>query len=158
MPGMSGFNDMYKLMQRQSDSLSDVRGTLSELQQAVRDAKETVATSKDTVNSAQRSTARIEAAIDDLEEPVRALRVSIDKINSVVSHPAVERIPDTVQLVEDAVVPVAEAVQRFNRRCSRLAEVMRRGRQNVLDFRDRALRLRDDSPARGIVDTNSSRT
>ncbi len=147
MPGMSGWTDMTKLMQRQTDSLSDVRGTLAELQRAVRDATETVATSKDTVNSAQRTTARVEAVVDELEEPVRALRASIERVNAVLSHPAVERLPATVQLVEDAVVPVAEALQRFNRSCSRAAEAVRRRRQALVNLRERARQLRLDRRA-----------
>ena len=142
MPGMSGFNDMYKLMQRQTDSLSEVPGTLTELQRAVRGAADTLASSKETVASAQRSTARVEAVVDELEEPVRKLRVSIEKINAILDDPAVERIPATVQLVEDAVVPIALVVARFNRRSAQTAESVRHGARAARSrLRDRAHRL-----------------
>lgn len=157
MPGMPGgprMGDMYKLMQRQTDSLSDVPGTLSELKRAASSAVDTIAASKETVDaakdavdaakdtlhgaketvdaatvtveSAQRSAARIEAAIDQLEEPVLALRASIEALNAILMHPAVQRLPETLELIESAVVPLATGLRGTQDRLSRATRPVRK--------------------------------
>ncbi len=116
-------SDTLKLMRSQTEVLSELPGTIMELQRTVRGlgetlaaAKEAVASSKDAAESAQRTAARVEAALDEIEEPIRALRPGLERLAVALDNPVVDRLPAMLEAIEATVLPISEGVRRMRDR------------------------------------------
>lgn len=112
--------DMLRLMQLQTEVMTELPETIAELTRAVRGLAETVETAKETVASANRVTERLEALLDDLQDPVQGLKPGIERINEVLSAPVIERLPTILESVESTVLPVTESAERLRNRLARL--------------------------------------
>jgi chromosome segregation ATPase len=138
-------NDAFRLVQAQSDLMSDLPGIIAELQASVRSLSETLASSKDTAASAQAVLARLESVLDEIEEPVRAMGPGLQRLSVALDSPVIDRLPATLEAIERTVLPIAARIEHTNERAHAIqARWARRGaalRQHVAQFRSVALRL-----------------
>ncbi len=128
---MPGIGDVTKLMQAQTEMLSELPATVADLQRAVRGLTDALAATRETVASAQRTSARLEEILDEIEEPVRALRPGIERLAVALDDPAIDRIPATIAMIEQIVVPIANGMQRLQAGTARTAERGRRFRARL---------------------------
>jgi ABC-type transporter Mla subunit MlaD len=109
-------NDAFRLVQAQSDLMTDLPAIIAELQESVRSLSETLAYSKDTAASAQRVIARLESVLDDIEEPVRAMRPGLQRLSVALDSPVIDRLPATLETIERTVLPVAARIEQTSER------------------------------------------
>jgi chromosome segregation ATPase len=126
MPRMPGVGDVLKNMQTQTEVLAELPSTIRDLQLAVRGLSEMLAALKDTLASAQRVSTRIDEILDDIEEPVRALRPGIIRLAAALDSPVIDRIPATLEAIEAAVLPVTASAERARARWERARQGVRR--------------------------------
>lgn len=112
VPSMPTPGDLMRIMQLQTELLTELPETLSELTRAVRGLAESVETSKETVAMANRVVERLEALVDDLHDPVRALRPGIERVSEVLDAPVVQRLPEVLEAVESTIMPITRATER----------------------------------------------
>jgi ABC-type transporter Mla subunit MlaD len=122
MPRVPGIGDVAKLMQAQSELLSELPSTVADLQRTVRGLSEALAATRETATSAQRVSARLEEILDEIEEPVRSLRPGIERLAVVLDDPVIDRIPAIIAMIEQIVTPIANGRQRLQSGTARLAE------------------------------------
>jgi ABC-type transporter Mla subunit MlaD len=126
IPRMPRPDDLLQVIRTQSELMMELPATLVELQRTIRDLTETLAALRETVATSQRVSARVESVLDELEEPVRALRPGIARLATVLTDPAIARIPETVTTIESAVGPLATGLGRL---WERSAGLITRGRE-----------------------------
>src|SRR5579875_2402884 len=100
MPMMPGMSETLRAMQAQTEVMTQLPATLGDLQRAVRGVADALAASKETVASAQQVSERLASVLDEIEEPVRALRPGIVRLGEVLNSPVVERIPAVLEAIE----------------------------------------------------------
>ena len=109
-------NDAFRLVQAQSDLMSDLPGIIAELQASVRSMSETLASSKDTATSAQVVLARLKSVLDEIEEPVRAMAPGLQRLSVALDSPVIDRLPATLEAIERTVLPIAARIEHTNER------------------------------------------
>lgn len=114
--------DMMRLMQLQAEVMTELPETLAELTRAVRGLAETVEATKVTVATANRVVDRMEALMDELQDPVHGLRPGIERLSRVLEAPVIERLPAILESVEDTVLPVAQRAERLREQLERLGD------------------------------------
>jgi chromosome segregation ATPase len=134
MPRVPGFNDAIKMMQTQTELLAELPATIAELQRAVRGLGETLNTSRDAAASAARVSSRVEEALDEIEDPIRALRPGLERLAVALDSPVIDRIPATLEAIEATVLPIAAGVEQAR---ERWAAVKERGRRLLAPLRSR---------------------
>nr|WP_246325071.1 hypothetical protein [Petropleomorpha daqingensis] len=103
-------------MQQQTEALAQLPRTLADLQGTVRQLTEATNTAKDTVASAQRTAERLEALVEELEEPVRALKPGLERVGRVLDDPAVDTVPDTLRRIHDDLMPLIHGLRQAQER------------------------------------------
>jgi ABC-type transporter Mla subunit MlaD len=109
-------NDAFRLVQAQSDLMTDLPEIIAELQASVRALSETLASSKDTAATAQLVLARLDSVLDDIEEPLRAMRPGLQRLSVALDSPVIDRLPATLEAIERTVLPIAAQFERTNER------------------------------------------
>ncbi|MGK5115530.1 MULTISPECIES: hypothetical protein [unclassified Geodermatophilus] len=126
MPRIPGLSELITLMQNQTEALSQLPRTMSDLNTAVREliAATTVAT--DTIASAQRTAERLEALVEELEEPVRSLRPGLERVSKVLDDPVIDTVPDTLRRISEDLLPLIHGLRQATTRVSSVAGILRR--------------------------------
>jgi ABC-type transporter Mla subunit MlaD len=106
MPRIPGLTELLTTLQAQTEALSQLPRTLTELNSAVRELIAATSTATSAISSAQRTAERLETLVGELEEPVRALRPGLERVARVLDDPAVETIPDTLRTINDDLMPL----------------------------------------------------
>ena len=125
-PSVPGVPDFVRLLQAQNEVLSQLPNTLKDLNRAVKGLADAVEASKSSFASVQRVSERIDALLDELEDPVRGLRPGLERVTTLLDDPALERIPPMLSTIERAVDPVAAAAERTRARLAAWREARRR--------------------------------
>jgi ABC-type transporter Mla subunit MlaD len=141
-------NDAFRLVQAQSDLLTDLPAIIAELQESVRTLSETLASSKETVTSAHRVIARLESVLDDIEEPVRAMRPGLQRLSVALDSPVIDRLPATLETIERTVVPIAARIEHTSERASAMGARWARRTGPLRQYAAR-VRLAARRPTRG---------
>jgi hypothetical protein len=81
---------------------------------------------RDTIASAQRIAERLESLVDELEEPVRALRPGIERVGKVLDDPAVDTVPDTLRKINEDLMPLIHGLRQAQSRVGSVAGLLRR--------------------------------
>ena len=128
-----GLSDLLTLLQQQTEALAQLPRTLTDLQGTVRQLTEATNTARDTIASAQRTADRLEALVEELEEPVRALRPGLERVGRVLDDPAVDLVPDTLRRIHDDLMPLIHGLRQAQERMGSVTGSMagllrRRGR------------------------------
>ena len=99
--------------------MADLNAAVRELITATRVATETIA-------SAQRTAERLEDLVEELEEPVRALRPGLERVGRVLDDPAIETVPDTLRTVADDLLPLVHGLRQATDRVGSVSGFLRR--------------------------------
>jgi ABC-type transporter Mla subunit MlaD len=121
-----GLSELLALMQQQTEALAQLPRTLTDLQGTVRQLTEATTAAKDTIASAQRTAERLEALVEELEEPVRALRPGLERVGRVLDDPVVDTVPDTLRRINDDLMPLIHGLRQAQNRMGSVAGMLRR--------------------------------
>ena len=133
IPRIPGLSELLSLLQTQTEALSQLPRTLSDLNGTVRELTEATTTARETIESAQRIAERLEDLVEELEEPVRALRPGLERVGRVLDDPAVDTVPDTLRRIHDDLMPLIHGLRQAQTRVGSVTGMLRR-------------RPRDDDP------------
>ncbi|WP_448628231.1 hypothetical protein [Geodermatophilus sp. URMC 64] len=121
-----GLSELLTLMQQQTEALAQLPRTLTDLQGTVRQLTEATTAAKDTIASAQRTAERLEALVEELEEPVRALRPGLERVGRVLDDPVVDTVPETLRRINDDLMPLIHGLRQAQSRMGSVAGMLRR--------------------------------
>ena len=116
MPRIPGLSDLLSLLQTQTEALAQLPQTLSDLQGTVRELTEATTMARETIESAQRIAERLEGMVEELEEPVRALKPGLERVGRVLDDPAVDTVPDTLRHIHDDLMPLIATLRQAQAR------------------------------------------
>ncbi|WP_040339578.1 hypothetical protein [Candidatus Blastococcus massiliensis] len=126
LPRIPGFGELLALLQTQTEALAQLPRTLSELNGTVRELTEATTMAHATIASAQRIAGRLEVLLDELEEPVRALKPGIERVGRVLDDPAVDTVPDTLRRIQEDLVPLVHGLRVAQNRVGSVTGILRR--------------------------------
>jgi ABC-type transporter Mla subunit MlaD len=128
MPRIPGLSDLLSLLQTQTEALAQLPRTLTDLQGTVRELTEATTTARETIESAQRIAERLEILVEELEEPVRALKPGLERVGRVMDDPAVDTIPDTLRHIHDDLMPLIATLRQAQTRVGSVTGLLLRRR------------------------------
>jgi ABC-type transporter Mla subunit MlaD len=126
MPRIPGLGDLLGLLQTQTEALSQLPRTLSDLTGTVRELTQATTMARETIASAQQIAERLQDLVDELEEPVRALRPGLERVGKVLDDPAIDTIPDTLNRIHDDLLPIVHGLRQAQTRVGSVAGILRR--------------------------------
>ena len=126
LPRIPGFSELITLLQTQTEALAQLPRTLSDLNNTVRQLTEATTSARDTIASAQRIAERLESLVDELEEPVRALRPGLERVGRVLDDPAVDTVPETLRQIHDDLMPLISGLRQAQTRVGSVTGLLRR--------------------------------
>jgi ABC-type transporter Mla subunit MlaD len=126
MPRIPGLSELLALLQTQTEALAQLPRTLSDLNGTVRELTAATTSARETIESAQRIAERLEALVDELEEPVRALRPGLERVGKVLDDPAVDTVPDTLRRIHDDLLPLIHGLRQAQTRVGSVTGMLRR--------------------------------
>ena len=126
MPRIPGLSELLSLLQTQTEALSQLPRTLSDLNGTVKELTEATRMAHATIASAQRIAERLEDLVDELEEPVRALRPGIERVGRVLDDPVVDTVPDTLRRIQEDLVPLIHGLRVAQDRVGSVTGLLRR--------------------------------
>jgi ABC-type transporter Mla subunit MlaD len=126
MPRIPGLSDLLSLLQTQTEALAQLPQTLSDLQGTVRELTEATTMARETIESAQRTAERLEGLVEELEEPVRALKPGLERVGRVLDDPAVDTVPDTLRRIHDDLMPLIATLRQAQARVGSVTGLLRR--------------------------------
>jgi ABC-type transporter Mla subunit MlaD len=126
MRGIPGFSELLTLLQTQTEVLAQLPRTLSDLNGTVRELTEATTMAHATIASAQRIAERLESLVDELEEPVRALKPGLERVGRVLDDPAVDTVPDTLRRIQEDLVPLIHGLRIAQSRVGSVTGMLRR--------------------------------
>jgi ABC-type transporter Mla subunit MlaD len=126
MPRIPGLSDLLTLLQTQTEALAQLPRTLSDLNGTVRELTQATTMARETIESAQRIAGRLEALVDELEEPVRALKPGLERVGKVLDDPAVDTVPDTLRRIHDDLMPLISGLRQAQARVGSVTGLLRR--------------------------------
>jgi ABC-type transporter Mla subunit MlaD len=118
IPGIDG---AFAVLQAQSEALAALPGAVAALTGAVRSLGETVNAARDTLAAVQRLAVRMDAIVEELDEPLRALAPGLQRLAVVLDDPVVEELPDTLRKVQADVLPVLRTLADTHERVAFIA-------------------------------------
>ena len=126
LPRIPGLSELIDVLQKQTEALAQLPRTLTDLNAAVRELIAATRVATEAIASAQRTAERLEGLVDDLEEPVRALRPGLERVGRVLDDPAIETVPDTLRTVADDLLPLVHGLRQATDRVGTVAGFLRR--------------------------------
>jgi ABC-type transporter Mla subunit MlaD len=126
MPRIPGLSELLSLLQTQTEALAQLPRTLGDLNGTVRELTAATAMARDTIASAQRMAERLEGLVEELEEPVRALRPGLERVGRVLDDPAVDTVPDTLRRLHDDLLPLVHGLRQAQSRVGSVAGLLMR--------------------------------
>jgi ABC-type transporter Mla subunit MlaD len=135
MPGIPGLGDVLSLLQKQTEALAQLPRTLTDLNQTIRELTAATTLARETIESAQRITERLEGLVEELQQPVRALKPGLERVGRVLDDPAVDTVPDTLRRIHDDLMPLISGLRHAQARVGSVTGVLRR-RQRTDDGND----------------------
>jgi hypothetical protein len=111
MPRVPGFSDLLGLLQQQTEALAALPRTMLDLNRSILSLIDVVASARDTFASSQRVSSRVERIVDEMEEPLLALKPGLQRLAVILNDPAVDTVPDTLRKINDEVLPLVKGIQ-----------------------------------------------
>jgi hypothetical protein len=147
MPRIPGLTELLTLLQTQTEALAQLPRTLSDLNGTVRELTQATTTARETIESAQRIAERLGELVDELEEPVRALRPGLVRVGRVLDDPAVDTVPETLRRINEDLMPLIHGLRQAQTRMGSVTGILRRRPRDDDHVRDDHVRedhVRDD--------------
>ncbi|MGY2067473.1 hypothetical protein [Blastococcus sp. SYSU DS0619] len=126
IPRIPGFGELIALLQTQTEALAQLPRTLADLNATVRELTTATTSARETIASAQRIAERLEGLVEELEEPVRALRPGLERVGRVLDDPAVDTVPDTLRRIHDDLMPLISGLRQAQNRVGSVTGLLRR--------------------------------
>jgi ABC-type transporter Mla subunit MlaD len=126
MPSVPGLGDLLSLMQKQTEALAQLPSTLIDLNRTIRELTEATTLARETIESAQRVTERLEGLVEELHQPVRALKPGLERVGRVLDDPAVDTVPDTLRRIHDDLMPLIAGLRHAQARVGSVTRALRR--------------------------------
>ena len=124
-----GLTELLTLLQTQTEALAQLPRTITDLQGTVRELTEATTMARDTIASAQRIAERLEDLVEELEEPVRALKPGLERVGRVLDDPAIDTVPETLTRIHDDLMPLIHGLRQAQSRVGSVTDLLlRRGR------------------------------
>jgi len=111
MPRVPGVSELVSQLQSQTEALAQLPLTVAALNSAVQGLIEAVTITRETAASAQRVSERLEEVIEELDEPVRALRPGLERAAKVLDDPVIDTVPETLRRLTEDVVPLVHGLR-----------------------------------------------
>src|SRR4051794_26205500 len=121
MPRMPGLSELIGLLQQQTEALATLPRTMLDLNKSILSLIDVVASARDTLTSSQRVSSRIERIVDELEEPVLALKPGLQRLAVILDDPAVDTVPDTFRKINEEVLPLVRGIQDTQTKVNNIA-------------------------------------
>lgn len=121
MARLPGIDGVFAVLQAQTEALAALPGAVFGLTGAVRGLVDAAGQARDTLTAVQRLTVRLDALVDELEEPVRALAPGLRRLAVVLDDPVVDDLPDTLRRVQSDVLPVLRTLADTHERVAFIA-------------------------------------
>ncbi len=128
MPKIPGFTELLTALQAQTEALAQLPRTLADLNGTVRELTRATTTARETIESAQQIAGRLQDLVDELEEPVRALRPGLVRLGRVLDDPAVDTVPDTLRRINDDLMPLIAGLRAAQTRVGSVTGLLLRRR------------------------------
>jgi ABC-type transporter Mla subunit MlaD len=128
MPRIPGLAELLALLQTQTEALAQLPRTLADLNGTVRELTRATTTARETIESAQQIAGRLQDLVDELEEPVRALRPGLVRLGRVLDDPAVDTVPDTLRRINDDLMPLIAGLRAAQTRVGSVTGLLLRRR------------------------------
>jgi ABC-type transporter Mla subunit MlaD len=126
LPRIPGLSELVDVLQKQTEAMAQLPRTMADLNAAVRELIVATRVATETIASAQRTAERLEDLVDELEEPVRALRPGLERVGRVLDDPAIDTVPDTLRTIADDVLPLVHGLRQATDRVGTVAGFLRR--------------------------------
>jgi ABC-type transporter Mla subunit MlaD len=126
VPRIPGLSELLTLLQTQTEALAQLPRTLSDLNGTVKELTEATTMAHATIASAQRIAERLEDLVEELEEPVRALKPGIERVGRVLDDPVVDTVPDTLRSIQEDLVPLIHGLRVAQDRVGSVTGLLRR--------------------------------
>lgn len=126
MPRIPGLTELLGLLQTQTEALAQLPRTLSDLTGTVRELTQATTMARETIASAQLIAERLQDLVDELEEPVRALRPGLERVGRVLDDPAIDTVPDTLRRIHDDLLPIVHGLRQAQTRVGSVTGLLRR--------------------------------
>jgi ABC-type transporter Mla subunit MlaD len=139
MPRIPGLTELLALLQTQTEALAQLPRTLSDLNGTVRELTQATTMARETIESAQRIAERLEDLVQELEEPVRALRPGIERVGRVLDDPAVDTVPETLRRINEDLMPLIHGLRQAQTRMGSVTGILRRRPRDDDDDEDTGL-------------------
>jgi ABC-type transporter Mla subunit MlaD len=147
MPRIPGLAELINLLQKQTEALAQLPRTLTDLQGTIRELTEATTTARETLSSAQRIAERLGDLVEELEEPVRALKPGLERVGRVLDAPAIDTVPETLTRIHEDLVPLIHGLRQAQSRVGSVTDILlRRNRPQPGDDGPWADAVRDDGP------------
>ena len=121
MARIPGIDNLFSVLQSQSEALSALPRTVESLTTAVRGLADTVAQARETLATVNRLATRLDGLVEELEEPLRAVAPGLTRLAKVLDDPVVEDLPDTLRKVQADLLPVLRTVADTHERVAFIA-------------------------------------
>jgi ABC-type transporter Mla subunit MlaD len=126
MPGIPGLGDVLTLLQKQSEALAQLPRTLADLNGTIQQLTEVTARAREAIESAQRTTERLEGLVEELHQPVLALKPGLERVGRVLDDPAVDTVPDTLRRIHEDLMPLIAGMRQAQARLGSVTGMLRR--------------------------------
>lgn len=112
---------MYGLLQAQTEALANLPTAVASLTTTVRGLGEVVGQARETLSAVHRLAVRMDALVEELEEPMRALAPGMAKLAVVLDDPIIEDLPETLRQIQADVLPVIRTLVDTHERVAFIA-------------------------------------
>ena len=136
MPRIPGLTELMALLQAQTEALSQLPRTLSDLNGSVQELTQATTMARETIESAQRIAERLENLVEELEEPVRALKPGLERVGRVLDDPAVDTVPDTLRRIHEDLMPLISGLRQAQTRMGSVTGMLFRRPRDDQDDQD----------------------
>jgi hypothetical protein len=99
---------------------------MTDLNSAVRELISAVGVATETIASAQRTAERLEGLVEELEEPVRALKPGLERVGAVLDDPVIDTVPETLRSIHDDLMPLIAGLRQAQSRVGTVTGMLRR--------------------------------
>jgi ABC-type transporter Mla subunit MlaD len=126
LPRIPGLAELLAQLQAQTEALAQLPRTMTELNGAIRELIAATTVAGETIASAQRTAERLEDLVEELEEPVRALRPGLERVSKVLDDPVIDTVPDTLRSIHDDLMPLIAGLRQAQSRVGTVTGMLRR--------------------------------
>lgn len=147
MAKIPGIDTAFALLQAQTDALAQLPEVIGAMGAAVRGLGDTVQQARETIAAVQRLTTRMDAIVEELEQPLRALAPGLQRLAVVLDDPVVGDLPDTLRQVQQDVLPVLKTLAETHEKVAFIAGSTDR----IMGFVDETSRTIAGIPGAGLL-------